>query len=188
MKTNKLLIILSAISLLFGSCGNKEKHDRALRYYVTVNANINNLTADINSYWHLLSAQVKYTGSLPEKKLDQLNLDTLRFGYNETMAEIDDVIDTLNMLPEVDENLNIKKMVIRQLEEVKIIQSNAIPQTIQFLENGLAELSTQQIEALYRSRMQSSSLERLILKLHAAGQEFRLAHNITDEELNKFGL
>jgi hypothetical protein len=182
------LLQLAICLLVLASCNRNADHQAALKYYVTVAANTNEVSSRLTNFWTSVAKNVEVAKHSPGKKLDPLQIDTLRLSFNETLVEIEDVIDTLKNLKEVDEDINLKEKILVHLEGVRDIQHSAIPEVLKILSDGLSGIDSLHVNALQNSNMQATALQGMNTELQNSGENFRLQHGISAEELNKYGL
>jgi len=187
MKTKNILLLAIAVAFLF-ACHSNADHDKALKYYVSIDTDLKKATQSVNSFWHKLGEATKMAVQTPEKKLNENTVDSFTIAYQTTITEINSSIKSVSSLEEFDKEMNLKEKVLDHLNAGKSLQETFIPTVLKGLRIGLGNLSESENQLLRKSTKQNEDFQIEKEEFIKLGDTFRAKYHIKDTELDKFGL
>ena len=172
MRKIHLLCMLCALFLF--SC-SRNSHQEALRYYVTLQANVNAATANMEHFKKLIAD--------PEMQADK---DTLFFACRNSERELSEILDTVRCVKDIDNNTEFREKTCSYIEAALRLQQKTMP-AIEELEtaagNGERDLAAQ-----LRHTNEAGKMTALAAEINVHGQNFRNRHGIEQAEIQPYGL
>lgn len=181
-------LLIFPLSLPATSCGQTSSHQDDLNYYTTIALQIKDIVPEVQSFWQQMKQGVLSAKENQNQKLDKPTLDTLKGSLARILNDLDAKIKKINSLKETDKSLNYRQTVATYLEETKELQQTAIPKILELLENGLDKITDEQKEALKQFSAKAQQLQIQSTRIGDLSLEYQKKHNITNNELDKYGL
>jgi hypothetical protein len=183
-----LYVLIFATSFSATSCGQTSSHQEDLNYYTTIALQMKDIVPKVQNFWERMKQGVLSAKQNQDQKLDKPTLDTLKGSLTKILTDLDSKIKKINSLNETDKNLNLKQTVAIYLEETKQLQQTAIPKVLELLENGLNKITDEQKEAVKQFSEKGQELQIKSTQIEDLSLEYQKKHNITSNELDKYGL
>lgn len=181
-----LLIFVSSSSTT--SCGQTSSHQDNLYYYTTIALQMKNIVPEVQTFWQQIKQGVLSANQNQDQKLDKQTLESLKSLLATILTDLDEKIKKVNSLNETDKRLNLKQTVATYLEETKQLQQTAIPKIFELLENGLTKITDEQKDALSQFSAKGQELQTRSAQIENLSLQYQKKHNITNSELEKYGL
>ncbi len=185
MKTKQILLLFFSTILLLMSCGQKEKHQKAVLYFKTINSEMDSTTSTVNTFWNQLSLATENTQQSPDKRFDSLKLDTLNQAFLASTSALETSIAKLTALEEFDAELALKDKALSNLTQTNILNKTAIVEVLKALKTGLGQLTDSQRDAFKQFSETAAQLQTSQDDLQKRYDEFQSKYKITTEDYGK---
>lgn len=163
-------------------------HQDGLIYYTTIAAQVKDATPKMQGLWGQVQQSVLTAGENKTHQLDRTNLDNLKNISSQNINDLERKIRAISALHETDPDLNLKELSISLLTDAKNIQQSAMPQILAVLEKGMDKINGQQTSTLKSFLSKEQELQYKLRDIQNLFISYQNKHNITGEELRKFGL
>ena len=163
-------------------------HADDLLYYTTIALQMKEITPKVQSFWGELRQSIMTATENGNHKLDESKISNLKDDLRNNENELDRKIRMIGSLDETDKDLNLKQIIITYLTEAKSLEENSVPKVIQFLDKGIDKLNEQEKQVLKLFIMKGEELSSKSRNLQSISMAYRGKHNITNAELDKYGL
>lgn len=184
------LIVSQVLVITFSitSCKQTSSHKDDLIYYTTIALQMKNIAPRVQDFWLQMQQGVLTARQNGDGKLDKPSFDSLKNSYAAILNGLDSEIAIINMLKETDEELNFKQAVLFHLTEIKSLNQALIPQCLRLYEIGIGKINDRQKEALQTFVTKGQELQLKSGDIQHMSLVYQRKHNISNEELKKFGL
>ncbi len=186
-KSNSLVLLITSL-ILFCSCGQPVSHDKEVGYYVAIATEMNNTTAMVNAFWHQTLEAATAAQQNQNMKLDSSYMDTLYKSYQISTLALSKSIDRLSLIPEIDQNINLKERTLAHLKDTRKLQESALPDVLKVLTTGLGNLTDTERESFKEFQSRGGELLAAAAELEKLFLDFQNEHQITSEDLGRYGL
>ena len=122
------------------------------------------------------------------QKLDEKSLDSLKQSLTQITSHIEDQIKIISTLPETDQEIALKDTLISYMSKTRNLQQQALPIVFELLENGLDKITDGQKKALLDFKEDGRKMLSKTEEIQMQTLEYKNKHQISDEELAKYGL
>ena len=163
-------------------------HQDELIYYTTIAAQVKDATPNMQGLWGQVQQSVMTAGENKSHQLDRAGLDNLKNASAQNINDLERKIRAVSALHETDPDLNLKESCINLFTDAKNIQQSAMPQILAVLEKGIDKINSQQTSTLKSFLSKGQDLQYKLRDIQNLFTSFQNKHNITGEELRKFGL
>ena len=168
--------------ITFWSCSNRTEHIEELNYYSVINSNMGNLLGEPDS---ILSQMIDFEDSalingLPEENTMMSNM--LSDELVNTTKDLSRKIDSIKVLADINDDLNLKIKAIILLQDMKTMHEHSFLRILRQLKPNPDLTDTSEVHAMHQL------LPKLLTEQHSFENDLRLfreKHNITDEEVSK---
>lgn len=185
-----LIYCFSAFSFLLpvSSVAQNISHQDGLIYYTTIAAQVKDAAPKMQGLWGQVQQSVMTAGENKSHQLDRAGLDILKNASAQNINDLERKIRAVSALHETDPDLNLKESCINLFADAKNIQQSAMPQILAVLEKGIDKINSQQTSTLKSFLSKGQELQYKLRDIQNLFISFQNKHNITGEELRKFGL
>ena len=185
-----LIYCFSAFSFLLpvNSVAQNISHQDELIYYTTIAAQVKDAAPKMQGLWGQVQQSVMTAGENKSHQLDRSGLDNLKNASAQNINDLERKIRTVSALHETDPDLNLKESCINLFTDAKNIQQSAMPQILAVLEKGIDKINSQQTSTLKSFLSKGQDLQYKLRDIQNLFKSFQNKHDITGEELRKFGL
>ncbi len=159
-----------------------------LIYYTTIVTQIKDATPKMMSLWGQLQQSLMTAGGNKHQQLDRVTIQSLKNASSENINDLNKKIRTVNALHETDTDLNVKQSVLTLFTEAMSIQESAMPVILSLMETGLAKINPQQTTTLKSFLSKGQELRQKSRVIENLLSDYRVKHNISPQDLAKFGL
>jgi len=176
------------LSTYFSSCGQTSSHQDDVHYYATLATSLNNISPEVNLFWKNISIGLRVAKENEGQKLDEKSLDSLKQSLTQITSHIEDQIKIISTLPETDQEIALKDTLISYMSKTRNLQQQALPIVFELLENGLDKITDGQKKALLDFKEDGRKMLSKTEEIQMQTLEYKNKHQISDEELAKYGL
>lgn len=188
MKYRNITILFLSIFTTLNSYGQTAIHADHLLYYSTIALQLKDITPKVQTFWGEMNQTVITATDNGNHKLDGSAISKLKDDLRNNENELDRKIRMIGSLDETDPELNLKQTVIDYLTEAKSFEEAAVPKVIQYLEKGLDKMTEQEKQILKLFIVKGEQLHKRSRMIENLSGNYRAKHNITNLELEKYGL
>lgn len=181
--------------LLFGICGGSLSsgaqaitHRDELIYYTTIAKQLKNITPDVLKVWGQIKQTLLKAKNSPVHKPEPADISDLKSASSQNIHDLDRAIREVNALDETDSTLSYKSGALSFLLEIKSTEEQAMPEIVLLLTRGIDKINDQQTTALKGFLSRGEELQSRQQQTDNLALRYRQRHNITDEDLRKYGL
>lgn len=185
MKSKHFLLLFFSTLMLLMSCGQKEKHQKAVLYFKTITSEMDSTTSTVNTFWNQLSLATENAQQSPDKRLDSLKLDTLIQASLVAGTALITSINKLTALEEFDAELGLKDKALSNLTQTNTLNKTAIVEVLKALRTGLNQLTDSQRDAFKQFSETAAQLQTSQDDLQKRYDEFQSKYKITTEDYGK---
>lgn len=183
----KICCLLFFLFIYNASPAQSNAHQDELIYYTTLARQMKEALPQLQSLWAQLQQTLIAASQTKNQQPDRAAIENIKSLSTESRNDLNRKIRTVNVLHETDVNLNLKQSVINLFTDAKNIQETAIPVILSVLSNGVDKINNQQTSTLKSFLSKGQELQNKSREIENLFDIYRRTHNITDEELHKFG-
>lgn len=184
----KLLLSLLTLFLFKTSFAQTATHQDDLIYYTTIAAQIKDAAPKIQGLWGQVQQSIMTAGENKTHQADRQELDNLKNVSAQNISDLDRKLRMVSALHETDAELNLKELCISMFADAKNVQQAAMPQIIALLEKGIDKISPQQTSLLKNFLSKGQDLLYRFRNIQTSLISYQDRHQISSDELRKFGL
>ena len=190
IKFSSLIFCFSIFFFLLSrsSVAQNITHQDDLIYYTTIAAQVKDAAPKMQGLWGQVQQSVMTAGENKSHQLDRAGLDILKNASAQNINDLERKIRAVSALHETDPDFNLKVSCINLFTDAKNIQQSAMPQILAVLEKGIDKINSQQTSTLKSFLSKGQELQYKLRDIQNLFISFQNKHNITGEELRKFGL
>jgi len=182
-------ILLLFISLIFiSACEQKINHDEKVHYYASITTAVNQTTTSVNNCWNQTRTAARLAQQNQDLILDSTYIDTLNKSLQSSIITLSKSIYKISSISEVDQDLDFKNRVLDHLIDTKQLQERNFPVIFKLLANGPGTLSEDEMKTMERTESIAREIQAEELALKKLSVTFKSKHDITKEDLIKYGL
>lgn len=163
-------------------------HQDDLIYYTTIASQIRDAAPKMQGLWGQVQQGVMTAGENKTHQLERPAIENLKNASSQNISDLERKIRSITALHETDAELNLKEFAISLLTDAKNIQQSAMPQIISVLEKGVDKINNSQTSTLKGFLSKGQDLKYKLRDIENLLSSFQNKHNISREELTKFGL
>lgn len=190
MKLYNRQFVLSALIIFtsLNSYSQISNHQDDLIFYTTIAAQVKDAAPKMQGLWGQVQQSVLTAGENKIHQADRASPESLKNASSQNINDLDRKIRAVSALHENDSALNLKELCINLLTDAKNIQQSSMPQILFVLEKGIDKINAQQTSALKSFLSKGQELQYKLRNIQNLFISYQNKHNITGEELRKFGL
>ena len=190
METNYRLLLFIAGFILFSSCscGQTVSHDKAIEYYIIVATEMKNSSKIVNDLVQVTAMAYIAAEQDQKKMLESGYIDTLINYYDVSTIALGKSIDKLSTVCEIDQSINLKARSLTLLIDIKTLIDSSWPPMIKILSRGLGQPTDKERELLEKLMLIVDELKTANADVEKLARDFRDKHNITNDDIKKYGL
>lgn len=181
-------IFFFSVFISLGSYCQPLTHSDDLLYYSTIALQLKDITPKVHSFWGEIKQSVITATENGNHKLDASTINSLSNGMRNNVNELDRKIRMIGSLDETDKELNLKQNVIDNLTEAKNLEEWSFSKVIQYLGKGIDKLSGQEKQLIKICMLKAEEVQKKSGSIPGLLIAYRTKHNITNTELEKYGL
>jgi hypothetical protein len=180
--------LLSTFLLFVISCGQTDASQDDLIYYTTIAMQMKEIKPVLEGYWHEGLQNMLVARQNEDHKLDKKNIDTLKKHFADAFRALDEKIKIISSLKETDKELALKDTIISYLTDIKKLDEEAEVKTFELMETGLDKVTDEQKAGFHKFIIRGQALQNRSQEIENLSLEYQKKHNITKDELIKYGL
>ncbi len=184
----KIVVFLLSVFISTAGAAQTITHADEVSFYANLQRNYKDIPLKVQGLWGQTSTLIMTTQQNQTHRIDNVAANSLKSSSSQNINDLSRAIRAIAAMDETDNDIALRQNVVNFLSDIKSTQETAIPNITNVLLRGTDKMTPQETTMIKVFISKGRELQTQQSRIEYLFSNYRSKHNISADELKKFGL